>query len=187
MSRFTKSLSLFIAGATLTNIESQAAQHNAESPFILKFDPTSLRPLNLPGDNLYAAHRSHSSHSSHSSHRSSSSSYSTPKRSHSAPTPPSPKRYNTPSGSSQPVDPGRPATVSPSGQDFDPKEANLLDLISRVQLALIIKGYSPGTVDGLMGPQTRNALKQFQKDQGLKIDGLMGTETLNALGVATQR
>ncbi|WP_417539061.1 His-Xaa-Ser repeat protein HxsA [Marinobacter sp.] len=179
MSRFIKSLSMFVAGAALANTETEAAQHDVENSFTIKFEPTSLRPLNFPGDNMYAAHRSHASHSSHSSHRSSSGSYSAPK---SKPSPS--RRYSAPSGNSQSVDPGRPATVTPSTRDTNAKVGALQNLIKRVQIALIIQGYSPGATDGRMGPQTREALKRFQKDKGLKVDGLMSTETLNALGVA---
>ena len=183
MSRFTKSLSVFMTGMALVNSKTDAAQNNIKNPFESTLEPISLRPLNMPGDNLYAAHRSHSSHSSH---RSSSGSYSSPKPS--SPTPknsyPRSNTYNSLSGSSQPVDPGRPAAVSPVQGDFNPNESKLLNLVMRVQIALLIKGYSPGRLDGVMGGETRAALIQFQKDNGIKADGLMSTSTLNALEVA---
>lgn len=184
MSRFTKSLSVFMAGLALTGTKIQAAQQEPGNPFESTLDPTSLRPLNMPGDNMYAAHRSHSSHSSHSSHRSSSGSYSVPKRSQSSS---SDSSYKPSTGSSQSVDPGRPATVTSTGRDFDPNEQALMDLVRRVQLALIVKGYSPGAVDGILGSQTRVALKHFQADNGLEVDGRMGTPTLNALGVVARQ
>lgn len=62
-----------------------------------------------------------------------------------------------------------------------------MELIRRVQMGLIIKGYEPGTIDGKMGEQTRSALKLFQTHQGLSADGAMGTQTLNALGVIVPR
>ena len=183
MSRFTKSLSVFMAGMALANTETKGAQDYIKSPFDSTLEPISLRPLNMPGDNMYAAHRSHSSHSSH---RSSSGSY-TPAR----PSTPAPKKtyprsntYRSYGGSSQPVDPGRPATVTPKQGDFNPDEPQLLNLVMRVQIALLIKGYSPGHVDGIMGSATRAALIKFQNDNGIKADGLMSTATLNALEVA---
>ncbi len=58
-----------------------------------------------------------------------------------------------------------------------------MELIRRVQMGLIIKGYEPGTIDGVMGEQTRLALKLFQSRNSLPADGMMSTQTLNALGV----
>ena len=37
------------------------------------------------------------------------------------------------------------------------------------------------TVDGIMGPQTRSAIRSFQQQRGLKVDGLVGAETERAL------
>lgn len=165
MSKFTKSLSVFMAGMGLMSTKSQALYQAPESPFWGASDPISLHSLNEGSENLYAAHRSHSSHSSH---RSSSGSYSAPSR-------------------SQPVDPGRQFTVTPSVADINPADVKLMELIKRVQMGLYIKGYAPGAVDGIMGEKTRIALRQFQKDHGLTPDGLMGTETLNALGVVVPR
>lgn len=184
MSKFTKSLSVFMAGLGLVSSKSQAGQQPPESISLDTYEPINLRPLNMGLDNLYAQHRSHSSHSSH---RSSSGSYSSPSRS--APTPnrsqssPSRGLYAPSAGTSQPVDPGRPATVTPSRKDIDPANAKLVELIKRVQMGLYIKGYDPGSVDGIMGERTRVALRKFQSDHGLPVDGLMGTDTLSALGV----
>ena len=50
-----------------------------------------------------------------------------------------------------------------------------------VQKALIKAGFRPGKADGHGGPQTREALRQFQKAKGLKADGIMGLQTLKAL------
>jgi His-Xaa-Ser repeat protein HxsA len=181
MSKFTKSLSLFMAAAGLVSTKNQASQQAPEPFFSDASEPFSLRPLNQASDNLYAAHRSHSSHSSH---RSSSSSYSTPSRKNSAP---SGSTFNSSPRTNSPVDAGRPAVVTPSENDLDPADKKLMELVMRVQMGLIIKGYAPVVVDGIMGEQTRAVLKQFQQDNGLNPDGLMGTETLNALGVVVPR
>lgn len=188
MSKFIKSLSIFMAGVAFNNTKALAINYDVENPFENNLEPVNLRPLNMPGDNLYAAHRSHSSHSSHSSHRSGSGSYSAPSRSNPVPSNPYSRSNNIrPStGNSESVDSGRPVTVTPSGRDFNPDNQNLMNLIMRVQVALLIKGYSPGAADGIMGRQTRNALKQYQKDNSIKMDGLMSTTTLNSLGVVSK-
>ena len=42
-------------------------------------------------------------------------------------------------------------------------------------------GYSVGKIDGSNGPNTQKAIKQFQKDNGLKVDGVVGTNTWKKL------
>ena len=37
--------------------------------------------------------------------------------------------------------------------------------------------------DGVVGPQTRRAVKRFQRSRGLAVDGVIGPETLRALGI----
>lgn len=59
----------------------------------------------------------------------------------------------------------------------------LAELVIRVQLALNSKGYCNCQITGQMNQPTREALKKFQKAQGLRATGLMDTETLNRLGV----
>ena len=39
------------------------------------------------------------------------------------------------------------------------------------------------TADGIMGPQTRRALRRFQRTHGLTVDGVIGPQTLAALGI----
>ncbi|ATU05917.1 hypothetical protein BKN14_03950 [Candidatus Gracilibacteria bacterium HOT-871] len=50
-----------------------------------------------------------------------------------------------------------------------------------VQVALSILGYSAGTIDGYYGPNTTNAVKEFQKNNNLKIDGIAGSETISKI------
>lgn len=58
--------------------------------------------------------------------------------------------------------------------------------IRKIQLALKEKGYDPGPIDNILGAQTRDAIKQFQTDNGLAV-GVQGRsipyETLKALGL----
>jgi peptidoglycan hydrolase-like protein with peptidoglycan-binding domain len=37
--------------------------------------------------------------------------------------------------------------------------------------------------DGIVGPQTRRAVRRFQRRNGLTVDGVIGPETLRALGI----
>jgi len=44
--------------------------------------------------------------------------------------------------------------------------------------------FDPGPVDGVDGPQTRQAVKNFQEDNGLTVDGVAGPNTRKALFTA---
>lgn len=55
--------------------------------------------------------------------------------------------------------------------------------ISAVQKKLAQLGYDPGPADGVLGPQTTEAIKQFQRDNGLEDDGIVGLATREALGI----
>ena len=46
-------------------------------------------------------------------------------------------------------------------------------LVGLVQLHLGDLGYDPGPIDGLIGPQTRDAIRRFQRDQGDPATGLV--------------
>lgn len=50
-----------------------------------------------------------------------------------------------------------------------------------LQQELKDSGYDPGTVDGVFGPRTERAVKNFQADQGLVVDGIVGKQTWGAL------
>lgn len=54
----------------------------------------------------------------------------------------------------------------------------------KVQKALNAKGYNCGEADGIMGTKTRQALKDFQKDNKLTIDGVIGTQVKKALDIS---
>jgi len=54
--------------------------------------------------------------------------------------------------------------------------------IIAVQQALKSRGYDPGPTDNVLGPLTRKALIQFQKDNNLPA-GNLNMETLRALGI----
>jgi peptidoglycan hydrolase-like protein with peptidoglycan-binding domain len=50
-----------------------------------------------------------------------------------------------------------------------------------VQKALVKAGYDPGKLDGRLGPQSKSALRKFQRAKGLNADGLIGLKTIRAL------
>jgi hypothetical protein len=57
------------------------------------------------------------------------------------------------------------------------------DLASAVQEELTRRGYDPGGVDGVIGPQTRSAIVAFQEDRDLPVTGRIDRSLLRALGL----
>ncbi len=57
-------------------------------------------------------------------------------------------------------------------------------VLENVQLALRDLGYYGGPIDGLIGPQTRDALAAFQRDNGLVQTAAVDEPTLVTLGLA---
>jgi len=55
------------------------------------------------------------------------------------------------------------------------------DMASDVQEALARRGYNPGTIDGVLGPQTRNAIAAFQSDHRMPATGRIDRALLSAL------
>ena len=56
------------------------------------------------------------------------------------------------------------------------------------QAALASRGFSPGSLDGVMGGQTHAALRAFQESEGLRVTGILDQDTrarLGTNGVAT--
>jgi peptidoglycan hydrolase-like protein with peptidoglycan-binding domain len=60
------------------------------------------------------------------------------------------------------------------------------DEIRSVQQALNDKGFNAGAVDGVMGPHTQHALRQFQQKENLRQTGRPDAQTLAALGISNQ-
>jgi peptidoglycan hydrolase-like protein with peptidoglycan-binding domain len=46
-----------------------------------------------------------------------------------------------------------------------------------IQIALRNAGYDPGAIDGKMGRKTREAVRAFQRNNGLAVDGKVGRQT----------
>jgi peptidoglycan hydrolase-like protein with peptidoglycan-binding domain len=54
--------------------------------------------------------------------------------------------------------------------------------IAALQVALHTRGLYSGTIDGVKGAGTTNAVKRFQRQAGLPVDGVAGATTRKALG-----
>jgi peptidoglycan hydrolase-like protein with peptidoglycan-binding domain len=66
------------------------------------------------------------------------------------------------------------AKVSAKAEDRDVRAA---------QQALRDQGYNPGPIDGVMGPRTTAALRDYQTKQGLTASGQLDDATMDKLGV----
>ena len=55
--------------------------------------------------------------------------------------------------------------------------------VTTIQTKLKRWGYYAGVIDGVFGSQTLNAVKKFQRKNGLTPDGIAGTQTLKAMGI----
>ena len=57
--------------------------------------------------------------------------------------------------------------------------------VKEIQTKLKRWGYYNGSIDGVYGTQTVNAVKYFQKKNGLTADGIAGSKTLAAMGISS--
>jgi L,D-transpeptidase catalytic domain/Putative peptidoglycan binding domain len=55
--------------------------------------------------------------------------------------------------------------------------------VAALQVALRLRGAHHGAIDGILGPETRGAIRRFQRREGLVVDGVAGRATLRALGL----
>lgn len=55
--------------------------------------------------------------------------------------------------------------------------------VKQIQQKLKSWGYYNGNVDGIFGSKTLEAVKTFQRKNGLTADGIVGLKTLSALGI----
>jgi peptidoglycan hydrolase-like protein with peptidoglycan-binding domain len=53
--------------------------------------------------------------------------------------------------------------------------------VRRLQKGLAELGYRPGKLDGFMGDETRNAIRQFERDRGWPITGEISNSLLAEL------
>jgi hypothetical protein len=61
--------------------------------------------------------------------------------------------------------------------NIDPRSSTAKAL----QAALARQGYYHGSIDGVLGPQTRNAIRSFQANQGLPVTGQVDGRLIRAL------
>jgi peptidoglycan hydrolase-like protein with peptidoglycan-binding domain len=71
---------------------------------------------------------------------------------------------------------GTSGTMVPAVAALSPEQ------VRRVQERLVEFGHDPGTVDGVMGEKTRQALRSFQQTRGLEPTGEPDGRTLAELG-----
>ena len=81
------------------------------------------------------------------------------------------------SGSAQKVEPAK------TGSVIDVPRGRVGSAVADIQKVLLALGYKlpKHGVDGVRGPETSSAVKEFQKDNGLTVDGDPGAETVAAL------
>lgn len=73
-------------------------------------------------------------------------------------------------------------------RDFDYKAAKLSrGDIKDIQIALNEAGFTPGPVDGVVGPKTRRGVKEFQVSRKLPATGRIDGKTLRELKVHSWR
>jgi peptidoglycan hydrolase-like protein with peptidoglycan-binding domain len=112
-----------------------------------------------------------------------------------------PQTQQAPSRPDKPGDAGSPATSpsTPAGESTKPDamksdtmksskagragRTGNREQVMAAQEALKQKGFDPGPADGMMGPKTRAALKEFQKSEQLDQTGRLDAETMAKLGV----
>lgn len=55
--------------------------------------------------------------------------------------------------------------------------------VKKVQQSLVDKGFHPGNVDGLLGPRTRGAIREYQRSENLPVTGRLDAKTAGELGL----
>ena len=65
------------------------------------------------------------------------------------------------------------------------KQGSSGTLVKTMQQKLKNWGYYSGSVDGVFGPKTKQAVIYFQKKNNLTADGIVGAKTLAALGMSS--
>ena len=71
--------------------------------------------------------------------------------------------------------------VTPSESATTPTTRS--SLVLSAQWSLSDRGYDPGNTDGIWGPNTEAAVRDFQQAQGLPPTGTLDQNTLSALGI----
>jgi peptidoglycan hydrolase-like protein with peptidoglycan-binding domain len=80
-------------------------------------------------------------------------------------------------------DAAKPDTMKSDRMKSDRMKSGNREQVKAAQDALKQKGFDPGAADGVMGPKTKAALKDFQKAEKLNETGRLDAETMAKLGV----
>ena len=78
------------------------------------------------------------------------------------------------------------AASSQQNKQEQTASAQNAETVRKVQEALNEKGYNVGPVDGKWGTKSKQAMKKFQKSEGIQANGKIDTQTLAKLGVSSQ-
>jgi peptidoglycan hydrolase-like protein with peptidoglycan-binding domain len=74
-----------------------------------------------------------------------------------------------------------------AAETMQQQQATALNLderkVTELQQALNEKGFAVGAVDGIIGPRTTGAIRNFQSHEGLTATGQPDQQTLKALGI----
>src|SRR5262245_32060416 len=94
--------------------------------------------------------------------------------------PPAPAAQLTQEKSNQPIQQDR---TNDTNRKQWSSQAISIEKVRQVQTVLKSRGFDPGRIDGVMGPQTMTALRNFQSSRGLVASGLINESTLSALQI----
>ncbi|MCD9033447.1 peptidoglycan-binding protein [Luteimonas sp. Y-2-2-4F] len=75
-----------------------------------------------------------------------------------------------------------PALVAAEGPTPKLEEGARGPVVSELQRGLAGGGFDPGPVDGVFGPRTGGAVREFQASRGIEVDGIVGRQTWGELG-----
>jgi peptidoglycan hydrolase-like protein with peptidoglycan-binding domain len=91
-------------------------------------------------------------------------------------------------GSSTEIDRPGPRGGMAAGEGSSGAAVSLsVEEIRQMQIVLKEKGFFRGEPDGVFGPQTRQALIVFQRQQGFQASGRIDSQTVTALGISTRQ
>jgi hypothetical protein len=71
------------------------------------------------------------------------------------------------------------------GQQISPDQLSS-DKVRELQQSLQAQGVSPGPIDGIVGPKTQQAIRQFQQQEGIAGNGQLNEQTLQALDLEVE-
>jgi hypothetical protein len=80
---------------------------------------------------------------------------------------------------------GQQGQQAQEGQQVSPDQLSS-DQVRELQQSLQAQGVSPGPIDGIMGPMTEQAIREFQQEQGIAATGQLNEQTLEALDLEVE-